>query len=136
MHYALICGGRDLDTPEADQAMMEVVGFLALFYGVGLRIMHGAATGIDTLAQNAADHYNVTTKAFPADWGRGPKAGPERNEKMAGLLVAWEQQGHTVEVIAFPGGRGTAHMATFADRCGLNVTHIPLESEGVTQKTG
>jgi len=126
-HYVLICGGRDLDGHEAQVAMHDVVEFLALFYGVDLRIMHGGARGIDTLAQDTADAFGVKTKAFPADWGRGKQAGPERNEKMGRLLVDWEQQGHSVEVIAFPGGRGTQGMARFADQLGINVTHIPVE---------
>lgn len=126
-HYVCFTGGRDLDTPEAEAAMNDIVWFMAHFYGASLRIMHGGATGIDTLADQAAVRHDVTRKAYPADWSTGRRAGPERNKKMAGLLVSWAQQGHSVEVIAFPGGRGTKHMADLSEKLGLNVTHIPLE---------
>lgn len=135
MHYVLFTGGRDVDGHEAQVAMHDTMEFLSLFYGVGLRVMHGGARGVDTLAQQAADHFNVTSKAFPADWGRGKKAGIERNIHMGELLVDWEAQGHSVEVIAFPGGRGTAHMATFAGKLGLNVTHIAVDGYGVVAQT-
>ena len=131
-------GGRDGDTPDNETHMRDIIHFLSLFYDVGLRIMHGGANGIDTLADRIATEHGVITKAYPADWGRGPRAGPERNAKMARLLVAWAQQGHTVEVIAFPGGRGTNHMTTFSEQLGLNVTYItpaPPEPPSFEQPT-
>ena len=126
-HYVCFTGGRDLDTPDAEAALTDIIRFLAMFYGVGLRVMHGGAQGIDQLADRIAIDHDVITKAYPADWGRGRQAGPERNMKMARLLVSWAQQGHSVEVIAFPGGRGTKHMTSFSEQLGLNVTYIPLE---------
>ena len=125
-HYVCFTGGRDLDNEDTEAAMDDIVRFMSMFYGVGLRIMHGGATGIDAVADRAAVRYDVTRKAYPADWGRGRRAGPERNKKMAGLLVAWAQQGHSVEVIAFPGGRGTKHMADLSEKLGLNVTYIDV----------
>ena len=125
-HYVCFTGGRKNDTPEVEAAMFDIVFFLHHFYGVGLRVMHGDAKGVDAVADRIARRLDVVTKAFPADWGRGDRAGTERNEKMANMLISWAQQGHTVEVIAFRGGRGTDHMTTFSDKLGLNVTHIDL----------
>lgn len=131
MHYVCFTGGRDVDGPDVAEAMVDILTFMKHFYGVGLRVMHGGARGVDAIAGTVAADLDVVCKEFPADWGRGRKAGIERNIHMAELLVKWEHQGHSVEVIAFPGGRGTEHMATFAGRLGLNVTHIPLDGYGV-----
>jgi hypothetical protein len=127
-HYVCITGGRDLDDDTSSAAVRDVIGFLHAFYGAGLRILHGDARGIDSLAQRWAEHFGVRVKAYPADWGRGKRAGIERNEHMAGLLLSWEALGHTTEILAFPGGRGTAHMASFSEQLGLSVTHIPIET--------
>ena len=126
-HYVCFTGGRDTFGPAVEAAIDDVLHFLHLFYGVGLRVMHGDSEGVDRTAGRLAEARGIPVKAFPADWGRGRGAGPERNKKMAGLLLAWEQLGHSVEVIALPGGRGTEHMVDFSQRLGLNVTHIPLQ---------
>jgi hypothetical protein len=53
-----------------------------------------------------------------ADWaGLGRKAGPIRNEQMLS-----EGQPHLV--VAFPGGRGTAHMVGIARAAGVEVIEI------------
>jgi hypothetical protein len=93
--------------------------------------MHGDAPGVDTIVDTCAKDLGIVVKAYPYDRGRGRAAPIIRNEYMCGLLVQWEQLGHSVEVIALPGGRGTAHMVRFAGQLGLNVTHIPLEGYGV-----
>ena len=134
-HYVLVCGGRDITNDVAGLAMDNVLTFLKHFYGDDMRLLHGDAPGIDTLAGQIGAHLEIPTKAYPADWSKGRSAGPERNKKMGNLLLAWEQKGHSVEVIAFPGGIGTAHMADFAERLGLNVTHIPLELPTPTQES-
>lgn len=126
-HYVLVCGGRDITNDVAGLDVDRVLTFLKYFYGVDLRLIHGGAPGIDTLAGHIATHLEVTTKVYPADPGRGPGAVTERNRKVGNLLVAWEQKGHSVEVIAFPGAGGTAHMVDFAERLGINVTHMPLD---------
>lgn len=130
-HYVCFTGGRDVAGPAVELAMLDILTFMKSFYGVGLRVMHGDARGVDTIAGQTAVDLGIVCKAFPADWGRGKRAGIERNEKMAGLLVSWEQQGHSVEVIAFPGGRGTAHMAEFSAQLGLNVTRIPIDGHSL-----
>jgi hypothetical protein len=128
-HYVLVTGGRDLAGGPAVAAMTDTIRVLHLVYGADLRIMHGAARGADEMAQTVADTLGVPTKAFPADWGRGRAAGIERNVKMGDLLADWQARGHTVEVLAFPGGRGTAHMKTYATKLGLTVTDIPTDGK-------
>jgi hypothetical protein len=125
-------GGRDTHGPGVEDAVREVVAFLQAFYGVGLGVLHGDARGADTIVHSVCAELGVKVKAYPADWGRGKSAGIQRNEYMGKLLVDWAARGHSVEVIALPGGRGTAHMVSFAEKLGINVTHIPIEGFGVT----
>jgi hypothetical protein len=124
-HYVLVTGGRDYYDQET---VFEVLGFLEKFYGPALRILHGGASGADTLAQRFCDTFDVTHRAFPADWngpcrpgcdpnhrrkkGRGsycPAAGVYRNLVMLDYLDFCRNKGHTVQVVAFPGGSGTLH---------------------------
>ena len=126
-HYVLVTGGREITEIDAGDAISDVLTFLKGFYGPKLRLMHGGARGIDQIAAKHAEILEIPAKSFLPDWKLGKRAGIERNERMCALLVDWEHQGHSVEVIAFPGGRGTAHCARFADQLGLNVTHIPLQ---------
>lgn len=49
----------------------------------GTRLIHGDATGIDTIAANEARAMGWLVKPFPADWVKHPKtAGPIRNRQM------------------------------------------------------
>lgn len=122
-HYVLICGGRDFDDGEA---VFEVVAFLKEFYGDDLRIMHGGARGADTHAQEAAEHFGVRSKSFPADWEtHGKKAGPIRNREMADFLVLRRDQGNTVQIVAFPGGFGTGNMVMVGESLGIDVDLMP-----------
>jgi hypothetical protein len=130
-HYCLFTGGRDTLGPDVEDAVRDVLTFLHHFYGGGLRVMHGDAPGLDTIVGTCATDLGITVKAYPYDRGRG-RAGPIiRNEYMCSLLVKWENLGHSVEVIAYPGGKGTAHCSRFAEQLGLNVTHIPVPGYGV-----
>jgi len=126
-HYVLICGSRNQPDPHTRNAVHDVLQFLHWFYDLGLRVLHGDAPGIDRTAHQWCIDHGVTVRAYPADWGRGRRAGPERNQRKANNLLAWSQQGHSVEVIAFAGGRGTSHMTSYAEQLGLDVTHIELE---------
>lgn len=110
----LVCGGRQysdkerlfavLDAAHAAQAITEII--------------HGAAVGADSMAGEWAQARGVPVRAFPADWDtHGRKAGPLRNQQM---LV----EGRPDEVIAFPGGRGTANMTGQARELGVRVTIV------------
>lgn len=121
-HYVLVCGGRDFDDY---QRVRDPVRLLHGLYGDRLRLMHGGARGADALGQRAADEFGIVSKTFPADWDQhGKAAGAIRNEQMAVYLLMCHARGHSVQVLATPGGNGTAHMVREAERRGIPVDHI------------
>ena len=81
-------------------------------------LIHGAATGADTLADSWAKSRGVEVIACPADWSRhGRAAGPIRNKAML--------TDHKPELLlAFPGGRGTANMIGQAQAAGVKVVVV------------
>jgi hypothetical protein len=97
----LLCGGRDFsDQALFEAAMADLVGM----YGCPRKVVHGAAPGLDTMADIWAKRLAVDVVACRADWDKhGKAAGPIRNEDM---LIDHEPK----RVIAFPGGKGTADM--------------------------
>jgi hypothetical protein len=104
----LVCGGRDFNDAAAvfnklDELELPVI------------IIHGAARGADTLAQQWADERKQLCLRFPADWNRyGRAAGIYRNTEML-------EQGEPDLVVAFPGGRGTENMIRQALACNIKV---------------
>jgi hypothetical protein len=121
-HYVCVTGGRDY----AESAVVErVIDFLHQFYGAELRIMHGDAKGADRTAGSYAAQLGIKVKAFPAQWdAHGKGAGPIRNRVMGDYLVMCRDKGHTVQLVAFPGGRGTADMIAVANERGIPVDEI------------
>ncbi len=106
----LVCGGRDYADQQAVDAVLRTVSEHAV-------IVHGAARGADSLAANFADATGRKVEAYPADWDQyGKAAGAIRNKQMldTGIDV----------VIAFPGGRGTAHMKGIAREAGVPVLEV------------
>jgi hypothetical protein len=68
------------------------------------------------LADKVAVRLGIPKKAFPADWDKhGKAAGAIRNIEMAQYLEWCRRRGHSVQVIAFPGGTGTNHMVAQAE---------------------
>lgn len=122
-HYVLVTGGREPD-PAVRDDIRYVLTLLRGLHGAGLRVMHGAAKGVDSWAGEICDELDIVAKGYPADWGQGRRAGLDRNVDMITKLVSWMAFGHTAQVVAFPGGAGTAHCATTAERCGLDVSWI------------
>jgi hypothetical protein len=105
----LVCGGRYygdrykvcsvLDS--ATKAVGDVI------------IIHGAATGADTLAAEWAKDRGFEAEAYPADWAKYKKsAGFVRNTLML-------KQGRPKLVIAFPGGIGTKMMIGLAEKANV-----------------
>ena len=106
---AIVCGGRDYADYELVRAVLD-----ALNIGI---LVHGAARGADSLAARAATELGITQIACPADW--------QTHGRRAGMLRNLEMLEHKPDlVIAFPGGRGTAHMASVAERAGIAVYRI------------
>lgn len=110
-HKVLVCGGRDYQ--DRDFAFAALDRFAAKF-GVEC-VIHGAAKGADTLADEWAGSRGVSVRRFPANWERdGKAAGLIRNQEMI-------DKAEPTAVIAFPGGRGTADMVARAKRHGIPV---------------
>jgi len=111
-----ITGGRDY----ANEAKVRHVLDLAYsVYGDRMFLVVGCARGADKHARFWAsdtlppEQYEI----YSADWVKyGNSAGPIRNQKMAdsGLDL----------LIAFPGGRGTAHMKDYSKSLGIKIMEI------------
>lgn len=108
----IVCGGRDF----CDRAKMwEAMNHLCF---PGMTIVHGAAKGADGFAAAWAVSNRYLTWPFPADWDTyGKAAGPIRNQKMLDTAKP-------IAVIAFPGGKGTAHMVSIARQAGVPVVEV------------
>ena len=124
----IVCGGRDY----ADRARVtEVLGSLHLSRGINL-IIHGGAghffdpepnrranrwVGADKMAGEWAREMGIPVTECPADWERhGKSAGPIRNRQMLAMVPDM--------VVAFPGGKGTAHMTRIAREAGVEVLEV------------
>lgn len=110
----LVCGSRHW----ADySAIIEAIGHLDPLPSL---IIHGGATGADTLAGEAAQRLGVPVQVFRADWiMHGRQAGFLRNVEML-------REGRPEIVLAFAApclaeSRGTAHMVKLARRAGIPV---------------
>lgn len=107
----LVTGGRNFtDRP----FVYTVLDSLWVDYP-DMTLIHGAAPGADTLADDWARIAGVPRLPFPADWDRYKhRAGSVRNRKM---LV----EGKPQLVVAFRGGMGTADMIRVAEEAGIPV---------------
>lgn len=114
MKTILVCGGRNYSDhvrviDELDLAAADAGGYRSL------HVVTGGAPGADSLAAMWARVNGCHTTTYPADWAtHGPKAGPLRNQRML-------DESRPVEVIAFPGGAGTADMVARARKAKVPV---------------
>ena len=127
----LICGGRVFNNWELFRDKLEEIAnerfpimepneYGNFLYDV--TIISGGARGVDTLAANWAAVNWAGYKEYPADWERdGKKAGILRNIRML-------EEGQPDLVIAFPGGRGTAHMVKIARKAGVEIIEVRIEA--------
>jgi hypothetical protein len=102
----LVFGGRDYADRHTLRALLDR---FARRHGMPRVLIHGAYRGADTLARDWARDTGVRDWAFPADWHRGARAGPERNARML-------EEGHPTHAIGFPGSAGSTDMAERALR--------------------
>lgn len=110
----IVCGGRDF----ADWRFVETtLGKLHAERPIR-HLFHGNARGADSLAATWAKlHRDVSCHACPANWARdGKAAGLIRNKQMLGFKPDL--------VVAFPGGKGTAHMVKIAKAAGVEVLEV------------
>ena len=113
----LICGGRDF----SNRAMFDnTMRDLVRRKGWPQKIVHGGASGADSMAASWAEQMDIEAVEVPADWAtHGKAAGPIRNQQMLDL--------HDPQlVVAFPGGKGTLDMATRARKAGVAVIEISI----------
>lgn len=110
----IVCGGRDYSDHERLTRELERVWRKH----PTATLVHGGASGADTLAGIWASRRGIAVEIHPARWDlHGRAAGPRRNAELAALP-------NVLGVVAFPGGRGTADMISRARSRGIPVHQI------------
>lgn len=110
----LVCGGRRFDDKERAYGVLDALHQVRPIAA----IIHGDATGADTLADKWADERGIERHPYPAMWEvHGSRAGPIRNAMML-------RDGRPDAILAFPGGTGTADMVRRAREAGVEVIEI------------
>lgn len=111
MTRVLVTGGRDFRDKDAVFKALDAIDSEKTLH----EMIHGGASGADTLAGQWALENGVDITVYEADWAKlGPAAGPARNQQML-------DDGKPDLVVAFPGGRGTADMVRRAKAGGVRV---------------
>jgi hypothetical protein len=111
----LVCGDRDWWDRDL---INEILDQLANQYLWDFTLVHGAATGADTMGGEWAKARDMPVDAFPAQWDRhGKSAGPIRNQQMLDsgldLVVAFHDN--------IRNSKGTKHMVGIARQAGVPV---------------
>lgn len=110
----LVCGGRNYHNRARINRVLSAV---EKKHGIEA-IIQGSANGADRGAAEWGWDNGKRVCSYPADWQKhGKKAGILRNIEML-------ENSTPDAVIAFPGGRGTAHMVGIAKKAGLPVWEI------------
>lgn len=114
----IVCGGRGFDDSVVAYRFLDMLHAIHKFQ----LVIHGAAKGADTLADNWAYARHVKVAKYPALWKvhGNRKAGPIRNSQML-------KEGSPDLVIAFPGGNGTRDMVSKARASGVDVINLDDE---------
>ena len=110
----LVCGGRSYSDRQKLFAALD-----AIHAATPVTVLiHGGASGADTLAGEWAALRGILVQVFEADWGsHGRAAGPIRNGAML-------KEGRPDLVAGFPGGPGTKNMTSQARTAGVRVVEI------------
>lgn len=107
----LVCGGREYsDKKNVFEVLSKVVNKEDI-------IVHGGASGADTLTGEYGKEHGIKTEVHYAKWAEyGKMAGPIRNTEMlnSGINI----------VVAFKGGKGTANMVRKAKKENVKVIEI------------
>lgn len=106
----IVTGGRTYDDYDAlDKALADL--------GASL-IIQGGADGADFLARQWAKKETVPCCTYDAYWAElGSQAGPARNRWMI-------KTSQPDVVVACPGGRGTAHTKSLAEKAGIPIVEV------------
>ncbi len=122
----LVCGGRDYSNVERLYKVLDWVDGSwesAESTGPISTIISGHARGADQLAEKYANEKNIPLEIYPAQWDvHGKSAGVIRNQEML-------DEGLPDLVVAFPGGKGTAHMVKIAQKA--NVMMLQVTTSGI-----
>jgi len=109
----LVCGGRNFK----DRNLLYKA-LLPYRDEEDITIIHGNASGADTLGRIWAEAFFHKIEPYPADWNKyGKRAGYIRNVQML-------NEGKPDLVVAFPGGKGTQMMINLAEAAGVPVVRI------------
>ena len=116
MRTIAVTGSRKLGSDAFSVALDIDSYFAALAENGSVRVIHGAAAGVDSICAEAAERHGHEVVAMPADWKtHGKKAGVLRNlemlDKGPDAVVAW-WNGES---------RGTKHMIEAAQKRGIPV---------------
>lgn len=113
----LVCGGRDY----ADWSRFrKTLNDIHLAVPITI-IINGGASGADSMASLWAAQWKIARITVSAHWHKyGRAAGIVRNVKMLTTT-------HPDLVVAFPGGRGTAHMVEIAQAAGVRVIQVSTD---------
>lgn len=118
----LICGGRNYDDRTYFYHFMDRV--IEKIRGTGesqkrdVVIIHGAARGADSLADDYGRERGLRVIRYPADWEtHGRSAGAIRNKLML-------TDGDPHVIVAFKGGRGTQNMIQQGKKAGVPVYEV------------
>lgn len=108
----LVCGGRDyIDGATVRRVLGEKLRGATL-------VVHGGASGADTIAGAFAAEFGIPVKSYEPEWTKyGLSAGPKRNA----LMLRYESPDL---VVSFPGGSGTADMVSRARRAHVEVHEV------------
>lgn len=122
----LVTGSRRADERDRQLIAAVLAEELALpNYGNDLVIVHGGASGVDTIAHLWAAEHALSVERYFADWDRlGRRAGPARNAEMV-------RRGASV-CLAFPrpDSTGTWGCIRLAANAGIPVRIYPLPAVG------
>ena len=123
----LVCGGRDFSDRSLMFDTLDDVFLNREHYHYThadgnwlpfVTIISGGARGADALAKDYAAVNWCSFREYPAQWkDHGRAAGMIRNRRMLD-----EEQVDLV--VAFPGGKGTAHMVKLAKARGIEVIEV------------
>lgn len=119
----IVFGGRDFEDCQRAYSALDMLHRVNRFEIV----VHGDARGADRLGRDWALQNGVVQQPFPANWDTHRRsAGPIRNGVMRDWLVAARTGYKAPDIcgvlgVMFPGGTGTAHMASL-----LKVVNIPV----------
>jgi len=123
--YVCITGGRDYNDYNTVCRALAHVRRHSVPNGHWTRmvLVVGGAKGADTLAEQWARRNGIAYLRVPAEWDElGKAAGHLRNEEM----LSWVP---IKLLIAFPGGRGTAHAVKTAQSMGIQVYRPDRDAE-------